>query len=188
MKKITILAMMMTIAISANAMSFSQAKSEALFLSDKMAYELNLTSAQYDDVYEINLDYMMSVDGRNDAYGSAWSRRNTELKYVLTVWQYNKYKGMSYFYRPITWKNGGWNFNIYSRYNNRNHYYNNQPKTYASYRGGGHVTRGNGHNATQNSHNPTHNSQPDHKGNNQGHGGIQPNSKSGPTVHRGFRG
>ena len=34
-----------------------------------MAYELNLTNAQYEDVYEINLDYLMSVNGRNDAYG-----------------------------------------------------------------------------------------------------------------------
>ena len=45
-----ILAMMMVMTISANAMSYNAAKNEALFLSDKMAYELNLTAAQYEAV------------------------------------------------------------------------------------------------------------------------------------------
>ena len=61
MKKMMILAMMMVMTISANAMSYNAAKNEALFLSDKMAYELNLTAAQYEAVYEINLDYLMSL-------------------------------------------------------------------------------------------------------------------------------
>ena len=66
MKKIMILAMLMVMTITANAMSYMEAKKEALYLSDKMAWELSLTNAQYDAVYEINLDYMMSVNGRND--------------------------------------------------------------------------------------------------------------------------
>ena len=45
-----ILAVMMVMTISANAMSYNAAKNEALFLSDKMAYELNLTAAQYEAV------------------------------------------------------------------------------------------------------------------------------------------
>ena len=51
MKKMMILAMMMVMTISATAMSYNAAKNEALFLSDKMAYELNLTAAQYEAVY-----------------------------------------------------------------------------------------------------------------------------------------
>ena len=43
MKKMIIMAMMMTIAISASAMTYSKARTEALFLSDKMAYELGCT-------------------------------------------------------------------------------------------------------------------------------------------------
>ena len=50
MKKIFTLAMMMAMTITANAMSYTAARNEALFLSDKMAYELNLTDAQYDAV------------------------------------------------------------------------------------------------------------------------------------------
>ena len=132
-----IMAMMMVMTITASAgMNFTTAKNEALFLSDKMAYELNLTDAQYDAVYEINLDYLMSVNGRNDAYGTWWNRRNTDLKYVLTAWQYEKYMDMSYFYRPLTWKNGNWTINVYSHYSNKSHFYKARPKAYASYKGG----------------------------------------------------
>ena len=41
MKKMMLLAVMMVMTISANAMSYEQARNEALFLTDKMAYELN---------------------------------------------------------------------------------------------------------------------------------------------------
>ena len=138
MKKMMMMAMMMmmVMTISANAMSYKTAKNEALFLSDKMAFELNLTDAQYDAVYEINLDYLMSVNGRNDAYGTWWNRRNTDLKYVLTAWQYEVYMDKTYFYRPLTWKNGNWTFNVYSHYSNRGHFYKANPKNYASYKGG----------------------------------------------------
>ena len=77
MKKMMFMAILMVMTITANAMSYKEARNEALYLSDKMAYELDLTDAQYDAVYEINLDYMMSVNGRNDVYGAWWSRRNT---------------------------------------------------------------------------------------------------------------
>ena len=136
MKKMITLVMMMTIAISANAMSYTAARNEALFLSDKMAYELNLTNAQYDAVYEINLDYMMSINGKNDVYGKWWNRRNTDLKYVLTVYQYEKYMKQSYFYRPLTWKSGNWTFNVYSHYTNKKHFYNDRPTSFGNYRGG----------------------------------------------------
>ena len=91
MKKMMILAVMMVMTISANAMSYNAAKHEALFLSDKMAYELNLTAAQYEAVYEINLDYLMSLNGHGDVFGIWWDRRNADLRFVLTPWQYDKY-------------------------------------------------------------------------------------------------
>ena len=136
MKKIFTLAMMMTIAISANAMSYSEAKNEALFLSDKMAFELNLTNDQYDAVYEINLDYLMSVNSRNDVFGTWWDRRNLDLQFVLTAYQYNKYLELSYFYRPLSWNAGRFTLNVYSHYTNRNHFYKARPTVFTSYRGG----------------------------------------------------
>ncbi len=136
MKKIFTLAILMVMTITANAMSYTAAKNEALFLSDKMAYELNLTAAQYEAVYEINLDYMMSVNDRSDVLGPWWDRRNADLMYVLTAYQYNKYVGLPYFYHPLSWNNGGWTFNIYSHYTNRSHFYMARPTVYVTYRGG----------------------------------------------------
>lgn len=122
--------------ISANAMSYTQAREEALFLSDKMAYELNLTAAQYDAVYEINLDYIMSVDDYSDVFGVWWDRRNSDLRYALSTYQYEKYLRMSYFYRPMTWTSGSWHFAVHNRYVDRTHFYNPRPTVYVSYRGG----------------------------------------------------
>jgi hypothetical protein len=136
MKKMLVMAMMMVMTISANAMSYTAAKNEALFLSDKMAYELNLTDAQYDAVYEINLDYLMSVNGAGDVFGTWWNRRNADLHYVLTAWQYDKYAALGYFYRPLSWERGSWVFNIYSHYTNRSHFYKARPTVFISYKGG----------------------------------------------------
>ena len=134
-KHLMILAVMMVMTISANAMSYNAAKHEALFLSDKMAYELNLTAAQYEAVYEINLDYLMSLNGHGDVFGIWWDRRNADLRYVLTSWQYDKYITLAHFYRPVAWKAGGWTFAVYSHYN-RGHFYNAHPKVFVTYKGG----------------------------------------------------
>ena len=130
-----ILAVMMVMTISANAMSYNAAKNEALFLSDKMAYELNLTAAQYEAVYEINLDYLMSLNGHGDVFGIWWDRRNADLRYVLNRWQYDKYVALSHFYRPVAWKAGSWTFAVYSHYN-RGHFYNAHPTVFVTYKGG----------------------------------------------------
>ena len=79
MKKMMMTALLMTIAITASAMTYTEARMEALFLSDKMAYELDLSAPQYEAVYEINLDYMMTLGHRADLFGSSWSRRNADL-------------------------------------------------------------------------------------------------------------
>ena len=144
-KHLMILAVMMVMTISArsamplgsskNAMSYNAAKNEALFLSDKMAYELNLTAAQYEADYEINLDYLMSLNGHADVFGIWWDRRNADLRYVLNAWQYDKYITLAHFYRPVAWKAGGWTFAVYSHYN-RGHFYNAHPKVFVTYRGG----------------------------------------------------
>ena len=71
MKKfiIALVAMFMMTITSASAMSYEQARQQALFLTDKMAYELNLTDDQYEAAYEVNLDYLMGVDTYDDLYG-----------------------------------------------------------------------------------------------------------------------
>ena len=130
-----ILAVMMVMTISANAMNYNAAKHEALFLSDKMAYELNLTAAQYDAVYEINLDYLMSLNGHGDVFGIWWDRRNADLRFVLNSWQYDKYMALAHFYRPVAWKAGGWTFAVYSHYG-RDRFFHAHPQVFVSYKGG----------------------------------------------------
>ena len=103
MKKMMLMAMMMTIAISANAMTYNAARNEALFLSDKMAYELGLTNEQYEAVYEINLDYLLTVNNRADVLGPWWEVRNRDLRFVLSTWQFDRFMASTYFYRPLVW-------------------------------------------------------------------------------------
>ncbi len=137
MKKIMIiLTALFTMAIQTNAMTYDQAREHALFLTDKMAYELNLTDDQYEAAYEINLDYLMSIGTYDDLYGRYWTQRNLDLSYILYDWQYNLYVAASYFYRPLTWSNGFWRFVIYSHYPHRSHLFFGRPNFYSVYRGG----------------------------------------------------
>ena len=136
MKKLLFALMMLTVTISANAMSYEQARREALFLTDKMAYELNLTDEQYEAAYEINLDYLMGVTSRDDVYGVYWERRNLDLSYILLDWQWNAFIAASYFYRPLYWDAGYWHFGVYLRYPHRDYYYFGRPHFYVTYRGG----------------------------------------------------
>ena len=136
MKKMFFALMMLATTISAKAMSYEQARNEALFLTDKMAYELNLTEEQYEAAYEINLDYLMGVTGRTDVFGTYWERRNLDLSYILFDWQWNAFVAASYFYRPLYWEAGYWHFGIYLRYPHRDYFYFGRPHFYATYRGG----------------------------------------------------
>ena len=134
-KMILALVAMMAIATSGKAMSYEQARNEALFLTDKMAYELNLTDEQYEAAYEINLDYLMGVTNYDDVYGDYWERRNRDLSYVLLDAQWTAFIAANYFYRPLYWHNGYWHFGIYARYPRRDYFYFGRPTFYATYRG-----------------------------------------------------
>ena len=43
------------------AMSISKMRQNTRFLTDRMAYELKLTPRQYNDVYEVNYDFINNV-------------------------------------------------------------------------------------------------------------------------------
>lgn len=140
---IALVAMFMMTFTTASAMSYEQARQQALFLTDKMAYELNLTEDQYEAAYEVNLDYLMSVDTYDELYGAYWRQRNMDLSYILLDWQYRTYINATYFYRPLYWNAGYWHFGIYARYPRRDYFYFGRPHFYVSYRGG-HSWRVNG--------------------------------------------
>lgn len=145
MKKfMSLLAILLLMAVSAKSMSYEQARQQALFLTDKMAYELNLTDAQYEAAYEINLDYLMGVNTYDDLYGAYWRQRNLDLSYILLDWQYRSYVDAAYFYRPLYWQAGYWHFGIYARYPHRDYFFfYDRPRVFVEYRGG-HSWRMNG--------------------------------------------
>lgn len=137
MKKfiIALVAMFTMTFTTASAMSYEQARQQALFLTDKMAYELNLTDDQYEAAYEVNLDYLMGINSYDDLYGVYWRQRNLDLSYILLDWQYRAFCDATYFYRPLYWDGGFWHFGIYARYPRRDYFFFGRPHFYVSYRG-----------------------------------------------------
>lgn len=133
--------------VSMAAMSNSRVRKETRFLTDKMAYELNLNTAQYNDVYEINFDFIHSIrylmddvirgyEWALDDYYNYLDVRNDDLRWVLSDAQYRRFLQADYFYRPIYASGGGWNFRVYITYTNRNYFYFPKPYHYRSYSGG----------------------------------------------------
>ena len=121
--------------LSLSAMSYNEAREQARFLTDKMAYELNLTDQQYSDCYEINLDYLLSVETADDLYGDYLTYRNADIRHILFDWQYSLFAAADYFFRPLSWLHGAWYFPVYRHYS-VGHYYFGHPAVYYSYRGG----------------------------------------------------
>ena len=133
--------------VSMAAMSNSRVRKETRFLTDKMAYELNLNTVQYNDVYEIYFDFIYSIrylmddvirgyEWALDDYYNYLDVRNDDLRWVLSDAQYRRFLQADYFYRPIYASGGGWNFRVYITYTNRNYFYFPKPYHYRSYSGG----------------------------------------------------
>ena len=151
MKKWTtlwIMIMMLGVSVPAlGAMSISKMRQNTRFLTDRMAYELKLSPQQYDDVYEVNYDFINNVRYLMDdvvrGYDYALERyydfldvRNDDLRWILSGSQYRRFLKAEYFYRPIYAQNNKWQFRIYMVYNNVNFFYFGKPHHYASYCGG----------------------------------------------------
>ncbi len=191
MKKMMTLVMMMTIAISAAAMPYNTARNEALYLSDKMAYELGLTATQYEAVYEINLDYLLNVDTRADVFGFWWEVRNRDLRLVLSTLQYDRFMASEWFYRPVIWGTGGWTFSIYTRYGVGRMFFD-RPAVFVTFKGG-HSSRGTSHYARHHFDRPNppkghgHNPPMGHGNNNNNNIHNNNNHNNGNWNHNGNR-
>jgi hypothetical protein len=136
MKRVLLsLLLVLTGSLAANALNYDDARERAWFLTDKMAYELNLTPEQYDMAYQVNLEYFLNIRTASDCTGRYWTYRNADLRYILFDWQYELYTSLEYFYRPIRWITSGWRFAIFDRYRSGYYYYN-RPTVYVSYKGG----------------------------------------------------
>lgn len=143
---------MMTIALAAisttklAAMSLTEIRNEARFLTDRMGHELGLSNRQYEDVYEINFDFLFQANevvvdmvyGYDDAidyYYYLLDIRNEDLMYVLRSNQYHKFVNRDYFYRPLHMVGRTWRMRIWDRYTDRTYFYFGTPTCYLTYNG-----------------------------------------------------
>lgn len=150
MKKLTTLWMMTVMLLlsipAMSAMSKSKMRENARFLTDRMAYELRLSERQYDDVYEVNYDFIDNIrhfmDDVVKGYPKAIDRyykyldyRNDDLRWILSVSQYRKFMGVDYFCRPIYTTASKWLFRIHKFYTDVHHFYFKKPHHYKTYNG-----------------------------------------------------
>lgn len=150
MKKLTslwLMILMLAVSIpSMGAMSISKMRQNARFLTDKMAYELNLSQMQYDDVYEVNYDFINSVryimddvvrgsDYALDCYYDYLDYRNEDLRWILSASQYRRFLNVEYFYRPIYTTQNSWLFRVYNVYRDVKLFYFGKPHHYKTYNG-----------------------------------------------------
>ena len=136
MKK-TIITLVLAFATVINlcAMSKYRASREARFLTDKMAWELDLSYGQIEDVYEINYDYFRALDNVYDKYTWAYDIRNEELSFVLSPRQWTRFIAIEYFYVPVRVYRHAWVFPVHNHYHS-NHFYYDAPHAYSHYSGG----------------------------------------------------
>ena len=118
------------------AMDYETARERAYYLTDKMAYELNLNDQQYNDAYEINLDYLLSLHTEADLADVRYLRyRNEDLRHILYDWQWTAFAAVDYLFRPVWWLNGGWHFPVFNYYAHGYYFYH-HPRIFWDYRGG----------------------------------------------------
>lgn len=141
------LAALMSTAFCSAAMSNSKVRKETRFLTDKMAYELKLNTEQYNDVYEINYDFVSGIrylmddvmrgeEWAMDHYYDCLDVRNDDLRWVMSNRQYSRFMQAAYFYRPVYISGGRWSFRVYITYTNVSHFYFPVPYHYRTYCGG----------------------------------------------------
>lgn len=132
--------------ISANASSLGDIRVNARFLTDRMAFELNLNQDQYNDLFEINFDFLTGVDpylagmARADAhaldmYYRYLDERNDDLRWILSSSAYSRFLGIEYFFRPIYAVSNVCYLRVYKIYPNRSFFYFGRPVHYLTYRG-----------------------------------------------------
>ena len=124
----------------------SKARENARFLADRMAYELDLSSQQYEDCYEINYDFFYAVwpylddmaQGYSDAidiYYDALDDRNDDIRYVLSAQQFDAFMQAEYFYRPVYTSGSSWGLRIHTIYSNVDFFYYDAPLVFKTYVG-----------------------------------------------------
>ncbi|MBP5375328.1 MAG: hypothetical protein J6Y38_03240 [Bacteroidaceae bacterium] len=133
--------------VNAQSMSIAAMRSNARFLTDRMAYTLGISDPYViDEIYRINYDYIWGVNEYlddvalgyyYDDYMAVVAARDIALRNLLGTRLWNRVITYTYFYRPIVFANRGWRFSIYDydRYGVNRFYYH-APRTLVTYTGG----------------------------------------------------
>ncbi len=148
MKKLLVTLTVATAALmpASAAMTLESVRENARFLTDRMAYELQLTPQQIEDCYEINYDFIASINPimddvvygntvQTDHYYDFLNYRNEDLRYIMNRDQYLRFMALDYFYRPVYTTASRWLFSIYNRYTDPYYYYYAAPRIYHTYVG-----------------------------------------------------
>ena len=139
--------------MNAQRMSIAAMRSNARFLTDRMAYTLGVNDPfLIDEMYRINFDYIYGVNDYLDEvalgyyyddYMAVCNARDRALATLLGVGLWNRVVGYSYFYRPVVFANRGWRFAIYDHDRwGAHHFFHAAPRPYDGGYAGGHFFRG----------------------------------------------
>ena len=142
-----------TLTASAQSMSITAVRSNARFLTDRMAYTLGIRDPfLIDEIYRINYDYIWGVNSYlddvamgyyYDDYMAVCDARDIALRTLLGNAIWNRMTGYSYFYRPIVFANRCWHFSIYDYdRHGRGHFFCSVPRPYHRGYEGGHFFHG----------------------------------------------
>lgn len=149
MKQIRILlvtAGLLIFSLPALASRLGDIRLHARFLTDRMAYELRLSPQQYNDVFEINFDFLTAVDPLTDdmarGYRYAYDRyyryldmRNDDLRWVLAGSIYTRLMRIDYFFRPLCIIDHSCHLRVYRVYTDHSHFHFRRSAHYFTYHG-----------------------------------------------------
>lgn len=141
------------VTLNAQSMSVMAIRSNARFLTDRMAYTLGIRDPfLIDEIYRINYDYIWGVNSYlddvalgyyYDDYMTVCAARDMALRTLLGPAVWNRLLGISYFHRPIVFANRGWHFSIYDYdRHGRKHFFYNPPRPFGNGYAGGQHFRG----------------------------------------------
>ena len=142
-----------TLTMNAQSMSITAMRSNARFLTDRMAYTLGIRDPYLiDEIYRINYDYIYGVNVYlddialgyyYDDYMLVCNARDAALRNLLGITIWNRLLGYSYFHRPIIFDNHRWHFGIYDHDRYGAHYFHYAPpRPFGNGYSGGHFFGG----------------------------------------------
>ena len=142
-----------TLTMNAQSMSITAIRSNARFLTDRMAYTLGIRDPfLIDEIYRINYDYIYGVNHYlddialgyyYDDYMLVCDARDIALRNLLGITIWNRLVGYSYFHRPIIFSNRRWHFGVYDHDRfGASHFHYAAPRPFGNGYAGGHFFGG----------------------------------------------